>query len=258
MTLGGMKRRLTLALAFAGSPKVLLLDEPSSGCDSWTRELVRKDILLRRASTAILVSTHHIDDVEVLSDRVWFLNERFLAFNGSLDELTTLRISKGCDSTQQTPVTSTSNVHDLHHAESNNSSTVQTQNYNGSIDGSQAEGEKKQDETRIDRDLASGNLKSSSSPSSTLLLSSSSSSSSSSPTSRPNFQEQNETNLSKECSSPPDYSMHIDLQFSTWSDSVMRMFLEEFSSVTANTWLMDRYGDKEMMKFFFYLTYCCM
>ena len=62
---GGMRRRLTLALAFTGHPLVLLLDEPTSGCDSWTRELIRKDILLRREEAAVLVSTHHVDDVEV-------------------------------------------------------------------------------------------------------------------------------------------------------------------------------------------------
>ena len=115
---GGMRRRLTLGLAFAGDPLLLLLDEPTSGCDSWTRELIRKDILLRREDStphpptaaatttsthphphppsrrsAVLVSTHHVDDVEVLSDRVWFLNDRYLAFDGSLDELTALQSS---------------------------------------------------------------------------------------------------------------------------------------------------------------------
>jgi ABC-type multidrug transport system ATPase subunit len=37
------------------------------------------------------VSTHHIDDVEVLSDRVWFLNERYLVFDGEMTELMALR-----------------------------------------------------------------------------------------------------------------------------------------------------------------------
>ena len=48
------------------SLQVLLLDEPSSGCDAHTRELIRQDILSRKRSCAVLLSTHHVDDVEVL------------------------------------------------------------------------------------------------------------------------------------------------------------------------------------------------
>ena len=84
---GGMKRRLSLALAFVGSPSILLLDEPTSGCDSWTRELVRRDILSRKATTSIIVSTHHSDDVEVLADKIWFLNEKHLVLNKNIEEL---------------------------------------------------------------------------------------------------------------------------------------------------------------------------
>lgn len=92
---GGMKRRLSLLLAFLGEPAVLLLDEPSSGCDAVTRELIRKDILSRRGQCAVLLSTHHMDDVEVLGDRVWFLNDRFLAFDGPIGLLRVARSSGG-------------------------------------------------------------------------------------------------------------------------------------------------------------------
>lgn len=84
---GGMKRRLSLLLAAIGSPRVMLLDEPTSGCDSWTRELVRKDILARKETAAVLVSTHHTDDIDVLADRVWFIDERHLVFDGEVSSL---------------------------------------------------------------------------------------------------------------------------------------------------------------------------
>jgi ABC-type multidrug transport system ATPase subunit len=87
MLSGGMKRRLSLLLACLGDPCVLLLDEPTSGCDSYTRELVRKDIIGKKHSCAILISTHHIDDVEIISDQVWFLNEHNLIYNGPLVDL---------------------------------------------------------------------------------------------------------------------------------------------------------------------------
>jgi ABC-type multidrug transport system ATPase subunit len=43
--------------------------------------------LTRKADCAVLVSTHHLDDVEIIADRVWFLNERYLAFNGAMSSL---------------------------------------------------------------------------------------------------------------------------------------------------------------------------
>ena len=50
---GGMRRRLALALARSGDPLLLVLDEPSSGCDSATRELVRREIVSLRSRCAV-------------------------------------------------------------------------------------------------------------------------------------------------------------------------------------------------------------
>jgi ABC-2 type transport system ATP-binding protein len=62
---GGMKRRLQLVLAFAGNPMMVFMDEATTGCDSFTRELIRKEILEYRSNSCVLFSTHHIDDIEV-------------------------------------------------------------------------------------------------------------------------------------------------------------------------------------------------
>jgi ABC-type multidrug transport system ATPase subunit len=80
---GGMRRRLCLAIACCNHPQVILLDEPTTGCDSESRDLVRMKILrLSREGCAILISTHHMDDIEIICDQVWFLNDRILSFSG--------------------------------------------------------------------------------------------------------------------------------------------------------------------------------
>jgi ABC-type multidrug transport system ATPase subunit len=81
---GGMKRRLTLTLAFVGHPHILILDEPTSGCDSHTREIIRQVLRKRRRHSAILLSSHHTDDIEVLADRLWFLQDSKLDVDDSV------------------------------------------------------------------------------------------------------------------------------------------------------------------------------
>lgn len=75
----------------AGNPDILQCDESTSGCDVFTRELVRK-VLVEYASAdngnrCVLVSTHYEDDVEILAHRVWFLNERFLILDEDVDAI---------------------------------------------------------------------------------------------------------------------------------------------------------------------------
>ncbi|HRO67186.1 MAG TPA: ABC transporter ATP-binding protein, partial [Pseudobdellovibrionaceae bacterium] len=72
---GGMKRRLMIAKALVHSPKLLLLDEPTAGVDLTLREnlwdFVRE---LRSEGIAVLLTTHYLEEAELLCDRVGILN----------------------------------------------------------------------------------------------------------------------------------------------------------------------------------------
>ncbi|MFK5956452.1 MAG: ABC transporter ATP-binding protein [Planctomycetota bacterium] len=67
---GGMKRRLDLAAAMMHRPKLLILDEPSSGLDyEARRELWQMLLELRGEGTALLLATHDFEEADVLADR---------------------------------------------------------------------------------------------------------------------------------------------------------------------------------------------
>jgi ABC-2 type transport system ATP-binding protein len=67
---GGMKRRLDLAASLMHNPKLLVLDEPSSGLDYESRRELWKLLLeLKLEGTAILLATHDFEEAEVLSDK---------------------------------------------------------------------------------------------------------------------------------------------------------------------------------------------
>jgi ABC-2 type transport system ATP-binding protein len=73
---GGMKRRLLIAKALAHEPKVLFLDEPTAGVDVELRremwELVRS---LRETGVTIILTTHYIDEAEVMADRIGVISK---------------------------------------------------------------------------------------------------------------------------------------------------------------------------------------
>lgn len=82
---GGMKRRLQIARALLHAPKILFLDEPTVGLDPQTRrrlwEIIRD---LNKQGMTILMTTHYMDEVEYLCDRIGIMD------NGKLIELGTL------------------------------------------------------------------------------------------------------------------------------------------------------------------------
>ncbi len=73
---GGEKQRVALALALVGNPKVLFLDEPTTGLDAQIRRELHQLILrIRQQGTTILLSTHYIEEAERLCDLVGILSQ---------------------------------------------------------------------------------------------------------------------------------------------------------------------------------------
>ncbi|MEE9277590.1 MAG: ABC transporter ATP-binding protein [Dehalococcoidia bacterium] len=73
---GGMKRRLVIARALVSQPRLLVLDEPTTGLDPQARHLVwRKLRLLREQGVSILLTTHYMDEAEQLCDRLVIMDE---------------------------------------------------------------------------------------------------------------------------------------------------------------------------------------
>ena len=85
---GGMKRRLNLAVSIIHRPKLILLDEPTAGVDPESREQILNIIeSLRNNGSAILYTTHYMEEAERLCDRLGILSEGKLVAVGTLDSL---------------------------------------------------------------------------------------------------------------------------------------------------------------------------
>ncbi len=67
---GGMKRRLNIALALIHNPRILILDEPEAGLDPQSRVMVRNFIKLLSKEKTIIITSHNMDEVDRLADRV--------------------------------------------------------------------------------------------------------------------------------------------------------------------------------------------
>ncbi|RID72390.1 hypothetical protein BRARA_C04284 [Brassica rapa] len=67
---GGMKRRLSVAVALIGDPKLVFLDEPTTGMDPITRRHVWDIIQESKKGRAIILTTHSMEEADILSDRI--------------------------------------------------------------------------------------------------------------------------------------------------------------------------------------------
>ncbi|EHR39420.1 MULTISPECIES: ABC transporter ATP-binding protein [Alishewanella] len=87
----GMKQKTAIARAVVHSPKVVILDEPTTGLDIMTVQTVLDFIKgLKQAGTPVIFSTHHLDEVASLCDRVVVIDKGISAFSGDLAEFKAL------------------------------------------------------------------------------------------------------------------------------------------------------------------------
>ncbi len=85
---GGMRRRLDIAMSLIGDPRVLFLDEPTTGLDPQSRIEVWKTIrALAGQGTTVLLTTQYLDEAEQLADRIAVLHEGRIIAEGTLAEL---------------------------------------------------------------------------------------------------------------------------------------------------------------------------
>lgn len=85
---GGMKRRLNFACAILHKPAALLLDEPTVGVDPQSREhLLQATLKLKEAGTAVIYTTHYMEEAERLCDHLLIMDKGKVIAAGTVDEL---------------------------------------------------------------------------------------------------------------------------------------------------------------------------
>ena len=88
---GGLKRRLNIACGIAHKPKLIFLDEPTVAVDPQSRNNILNGIKkLRDEGATILYTTHYMEEVEIICDRIIILDKGKIIAEGTSDELKTL------------------------------------------------------------------------------------------------------------------------------------------------------------------------
>ncbi|KAL3869286.1 hypothetical protein ACJMK2_041989, partial [Sinanodonta woodiana] len=80
---GGMKRKLSVAIAFVGGSRTVILDEPTAGVDPYARRNIWELLLKFKKDRTIILSTHHMDEADILGDRIAIISQGKLVCCGS-------------------------------------------------------------------------------------------------------------------------------------------------------------------------------
>ena len=84
---GGWQRRLSIAMALIGQPKVLFLDEPTLGLDVLARRELWNHIKSMKGNITMVLTTHYLEEIEALCDRVAIMVNGKVYAVGTVDEL---------------------------------------------------------------------------------------------------------------------------------------------------------------------------
>ena len=84
---GGWQRRLSIAMALIGEPKILFLDEPTLGLDVIARSELWDSIRALKGKITIILTTHYMEEAEALSDRIGIMKSGHLIALGTAEEL---------------------------------------------------------------------------------------------------------------------------------------------------------------------------
>lgn len=94
---GGWQRKLSIAMAIIGNPKVLFLDEPTLGLDVLARRELWKEIESLKQQMTIILTTHYMEEAEALADRIAIMIDGKIVNLGTLQELEALTGKKGLE-----------------------------------------------------------------------------------------------------------------------------------------------------------------
>jgi ABC-2 type transport system ATP-binding protein len=101
---GGMKRRLDLALALVHRPRILFLDEPTTGLDVQSRAALWEEVgrLARRDGVTVFLTTQYLEEADVLADRVGIIDHGRIVAEGTPEQL---KAEIGCSTVEALPAT---------------------------------------------------------------------------------------------------------------------------------------------------------
>ncbi len=86
---GGMKRRLNIGCALLHEPELIIMDEPTVGIDPQSRNYILEFVktLAKDANTSIIYTSHYIEEVQAISDKVYIIDQGHIIAKGTVKEL---------------------------------------------------------------------------------------------------------------------------------------------------------------------------
>jgi len=86
---GGMKRRLNIGCSLLHEPELIIMDEPTVGIDPQSRNYILEFVkeIAKNTNTAIIYTSHYIEEVQHISDRVYIIDQGHIIAKGTVNEL---------------------------------------------------------------------------------------------------------------------------------------------------------------------------